>query len=337
MRVKSFMGMLLTGSILASSTMLASAEYVSPSSLMTKENKLGVYAEGADRNGYIHLNNGSTLTLGEGFGADKDWVVVEFMPSVWGNNQYKDICFNDTKGKHIFGYCLNHAESAGKDMAFYMGDGERGYGAVNERLSNYIKTEMGDGAVESDTKQYFTHDADKLCFVIENYNGDLTGTEAVENGYYTVSAYKNTGSLGKYSRISTEYYSGNAKGIGAILSDGTAWGDQTTYYKDLTFYGGNYASEPTAATATAVTPDPDEGQTKDAIGFKYEGNLEQNQTINSITWTVTDSSNGKTAKVNATSENGIPQITGGSFTIGLLITDVQAEKIENLSATVTVE
>lgn len=89
--------------------------------------------------------------------------------------------------------------------------------------------------------------------------------------------------------------------------------------------------------AVAVEVEPDAGQNKDAAGFTYAGLLEPNQTISSIIWYVTDSKDNKTAKIESSKENGLPAITGGNFTVGLLITGIPVDKVDDLSATVIVE
>lgn len=85
---------------------------------------------------------------------------------------------------------------------------------------------------------------------------------------------------------------------------------------------------PTGALATKVLPDAEAGEVQDAVGFTYE----LSGAVDSLTWYV---SNGETETAIKTESTKIR--TDGKAIIGLLITDVPEELVDDMTAKVVIE
>lgn len=123
----------------------------------------------------------------------------------------------------------------------------------------------------------------------------------------------------------------------ALLSKATNNNEMAdSWFKDVTLTRTTTASEepePVYEEAERVAPEAEEGEARDAVGFKHEFTLEEGTTVGSLIWQVTCGDQTETV------EGKTPQISGSSSClIGLLITDLP-ENVdpEDISATVAIQ
>lgn len=168
----------------------------------------------------------------------------------------------------------------------------------------------------------YTPAVDGVLMVTPMY-GDISVTTVLDGNPNVDLSKDHKTDLGNnltYSAVAVE--AGETYYIKAGLYQGVWWGVAKVEFRHAT------------TPAESVTVDPDEGETKDAAGFTYNGKGIDGMTISDITWNVSNGPGSDPAQV----KGNIPTITGGgTFTIGLLIKEVPEESIDSLSATVTIE
>lgn len=102
-----------------------------------------------DNDSIKFLGFSGKLSMGEGYGYGSDWIALEYKMATNSNG---DNIFRDIDGKNIIGYCY------GGD-GLWAGHGDRSYNGGNyvtdewgvPRLSNYLKTEVGEGSDKDTT------------------------------------------------------------------------------------------------------------------------------------------------------------------------------------------
>lgn len=172
-----------------------------------------------DNNEHRYLGFNGLADMGEGYGEGTERFTMRFELAA---NSKGDTVIRDLDGSAIFGYC--YAEG---DDGFWVGHGERSYGGnvkdeygIN-RLPNYLMTEIGPKSDMDNTGHTYYEQYEDCVIIAENNNGTVN---SYTGDYYTVKTYID-GLL-----VSTEYYSGNFNGIGAIESN------LKQYYGNLRIY-----------------------------------------------------------------------------------------------------
>lgn len=158
-----------------------------------------------------------------------------------------------------------------------------------------------------------------LCIAV---TGSLAATAAFADGGERTASGINTASGTSVTLDLTKVLSEQDAGTVtvALLSKATNSTEMAdSYFKDVTLTRTTPAAdepEPVYTEAYRVAPEAAEAETRDAVGFKYEFNVGEETAVTSLTCQVTYDGQMKTV------DGGIPKMSGGSYIVGLLITEL---------------